>query len=429
MAKQKQTGEDGKFGFLVRDEPANVTLEVYDVDAPTGTDEFLGMVHEFPADMLPVAEAAIAKANRRAEKVGLTERFTYTVETFERTGTTDSGFTKVEERARLTLNRPRLGHEDWEFIAKVSHDNEAGVIVHTADGAVLRERPDTQRCDVCGKDRRRNDTYIIEREGEQLQVGGDCVDRFFGVRPSGLWMLDFDLDMKDTHDGEVASRGVDRTEAVETMAVALAAVEDRGWCSRAHARDTGKDATADVVDDVMLGNGVLGLRDDPKVKAQKARIGARARDLQDKAREVIEFVNGMDDDGSEYVQNLKAVVGSPSVSRKNVGIFVSAVAAYERAQGKARERQVLAASKHVGAVGEKLDDVPVTVLATRVMDGTYGPTTLVRMRDGDGNVFTWFASGSKDFAAGGQFRMKATVKKHETYEGVDQTVVTRAKLT
>lgn len=68
------------------------------------------------------------------------------------------------------------------------------------------------------------------------------------------------------------------------------------------------------------------------------------------------------------------------------------------------------------------------MVSTRVLSGDYGPTTLVSMIDDNGNVMKWFASGSKDFKAGQKYRLKGTIKGHDNYQGVDQTILTRAKL-
>ena len=52
-------------------------------------------------------------------------------------------------------------------------------------------------------------------------------------------------------------------------------------------------------------------------------------------------------------------------------------------------------------------------------------TTLVVMRTEDGKVAKWFASGSKDIETGDALVIDATVKGHDEYEGLKQTVLTR----
>lgn len=421
VARQKAAGKEGKFGELDRTSLDKDTLDDehdYDPEGP--------VVHDFPANLLSVAEHAIEKANRRAERAGISERFAYDVERYEHRYV-EEGIERVEERVKLTLVTPALRHDDWEFIAKVKWDPEAGPTVHTADGARLRERPDLQRCDICHSDRPRNDTFVIERDGEQLQVGGDCVKRFFGIRPQGLWMLGYDLEAHMPDDEGGYSRGADRTDREQTMALTVAVVEELGWLPRSRAGQAGKEPTADVVQALLYYP-----RDFEKTaegRALKDRIFARMEDCEDKAEKIIEYVTDPDNnDGSEYFENLAAVVAAPSVSSKNLGIFASAVAAYDRAQSRKAEAAAKAHSEFIGTEGQKVADVPVTVTNIRYLDGDYGVRTLVEMADKDGNVVKWFASGRKEFEKGQSFTLAATVKKHEEYQSVKQTVVTRAKL-
>ncbi|MFS0885156.1 hypothetical protein [Aeromicrobium sp. 179-A 4D2 NHS] len=421
VARQKAAGTEGRFGELGRPEPVkDMDVDEFDYD-PSGP-----VVHDFPANLLTVAEHAIEKANRRAERAGITERFEYDVERYERTYTKD-GIERVEERVKLALVTPALRHDDWEFIAKVKWDPEAGPTVHTADGAALRERPDLQRCDICHSDRPRNDTFVIERDGEQLQVGGDCVKRFFGIRPQGLWMLGYDLEAHMPDDEGGYSRGADRTQREQTMALTVAVVEELGWLPRSRAGYAGKEATADIVHALLYSP-----RDFEKTaekRALKGRIFARMEDAEDKAEKVIEFVTDPDNnDGSEYFENLAAVVNAPSVSSRNLGIFASAVSAYDRTQTRKAEVAAKAHSEFIGVEGKKVADVPVKVTNVRYLDGDYGIRTLVEMTDPKGNVVKWFASGRKEFETGQSFTLAATVKKHEEYQSVKQTVVTRAKL-
>lgn len=426
VKRQKAAGEKGKFGELGRDTPTDLTLppqDEYEYD-----DTYL-RVHEFPASMLTVAEAAIEKANHRAERAGITERFTYEIERFERKSKTEAGLTKIEERVRLTLNRPSLAHDDWQFVGKVSWDPEAGAIVHTADGVTLHERPSRATCDVCGQSRTRNDTFIIERDGEQMQVGGDCVKRFFGIRPAGLWMLDFDLEIPSEHDPSSAPRDAYRTDRIETMAVAVAAVNAAGWVSRANASPSNP-ATAELVAETLFGrHPETDAAKERKRKALAAEITGGIEEAKATAAKVIEFVTDpANNDGSEYFENLAAVVGAESVSRKNLGIFVSAVSAYQRAEAKKIAAAAHASSKHIGKPGEKIADHKVKVTSVRPLANAYGITTLVEMIDEDGNVLKWFASGDKPFKAGDSYTLAATIKDHDSYDGVNQTLVTRAKL-
>jgi len=47
--------------------------------------------------------------------------------------------------------------------------------------------------------------------------------------------------------------------------------------------------------------------------------------------------------------------------------------------------------------------------------------------DLSGNHLTWFASGS-DMEVGNTYKLLGTIKKHDEYNGVKQTILTRCKV-
>lgn len=76
-----------------------------------------------------------------------------------------------------------------------------------------------------------------------------------------------------------------------------------------------------------------------------------------------------------------------------------------------------------------------TVAATRLFrnrfkgPGPNGEKQVVTLSDKQGNVFAYFPSTKiLDLKVGQELRVKATIKAHTTYEGVKQTVITRATL-
>jgi hypothetical protein len=136
-------------------------------------------------------------------------------------------------------------------------------------------------------------------------------------------------------------------------------------------------------------------------------------------------------DDSEYMHNLRMVLSSGVVEPKRRGYACSAVASRQRALGlleiRRREREASAHSKHVGMVGERLRNLELTVLSNRGRSTKFGDSILYKMRDADGNVFTWFKSGDGIMDVGNTYILDATVKAHTNYQGVLETQLTRAK--
>lgn len=58
---------------------------------------------------------------------------------------------------------------------------------------------------------------------------------------------------------------------------------------------------------------------------------------------------------------------------------------------------------------------------------SFGESYLHLMKDSDGNVFSWITGKKLQKAEGELIRVDGTVKQHKLYNGVKQTVLTRAK--
>ena len=56
------------------------------------------------------------------------------------------------------------------------------------------------------------------------------------------------------------------------------------------------------------------------------------------------------------------------------------------------------------------------------------PNNLTHFTDGKGNLFVWFTTKAITFNVGDSFLMEAKVKKHDTYNGIDQTAISYVKL-
>ncbi len=86
------------------------------------------------------------------------------------------------------------------------------------------------------------------------------------------------------------------------------------------------------------------------------------------------------------------------------------------------------ASEYVGEVKERIE-FEAEVTGVYGTEGFYGHTDIVKFKDVANNQFTWFASDYTDLKRGDRMTIKGTVKKHEDYRDVKQTVLTRCKFT
>jgi hypothetical protein len=77
---------------------------------------------------------------------------------------------------------------------------------------------------------------------------------------------------------------------------------------------------------------------------------------------------------------------------------------------------------------EKLIRLTLTLISLRQIEGEYGLKTIMNYRTADGSKVTWFASGDPGDGMteiGKEYDVMASVKKHDQYQGIAQTVLTR----
>ena len=83
-------------------------------------------------------------------------------------------------------------------------------------------------------------------------------------------------------------------------------------------------------------------------------------------------------------------------------------------------------SEHIGAVGDKID-IDVTLTHTGRYDTRFGTTWVHTFKDGTGNVLVWKTGSCAGFESD-TLHITGTVKEHDEYKGVKQTVLTRCKI-
>lgn len=385
--------------------------------------------YEFPSWRLPEAIRSVERANRRAAKAGINEKFEYVTHTFDNTDVDQDGFETFEERVRFVLNRPTLKHEDWTFAGTMSWDEEVGLITRMAPGEKLIDKPRAKVCDVCNTTRHRVDTYIVQKDNEQKQVGSNCLRRFMGIKPASLWMLDFEPVLKEYDPDTLKNVGPkwadERRNTVSMLGLGLAISETYGWTSKG-AATAGRLSTMERVEDIFS------VRNRKKVEQEeKVRLIARGKELEKDAETVLAFAQKINVD-SDYAENLKKVTSGETVSMRNLPLALSAIGHAQRLKKKEEDTKVKKASQWVGEEGESLVFTKVTVADVKLIENNYGfqksTSKLVTFSDKDGNQFKTFYSGAGNPKKGQDYQIPASrVKKHQEWQGAKETLLTRVK--
>ena len=92
------------------------------------------------------------------------------------------------------------------------------------------------------------------------------------------------------------------------------------------------------------------------------------------------------------------------------------------------EKEKLAkSSNYIGEVGEKISVNFVSGREVACCETQFGLLHIYEFKDANGNTVVWKSSSSKEIPEIGV--VAGTVKSHEEYNGIKQTVILRAKIT
>lgn len=396
---------------------------------------------DIPAGALDEATKRIDSANRRLDRAGITDRFTYDLEHYDDI-TRKDGVTVVEPRIVLTLNAPTLSFGGWQFQASLDIiDGQA--IVSTIPGADLSDwqRPSAHHCDHCGLSRSRTRSYVVRHEdtGELRQVGRSCLPLFLGLRPAGLWALQWgaddlsDLTERDEFGGPARPVSYD---ARQLLALATVISErGRNFVSRAMSSMDGSLSTSDVVWQVLEPSPKETIEETTyRLGALDAAAAVDDTDLDD----MIASVDGLGD--TDYAQNLRVLAGQEHIPGKQVALWVSLVGVYFKHE---RRKAILDAlpdltGDYLAEEGDKLADITGTITVLTSFESNYGyqtkTLTVLVVHTDCGHLLKWMGAvpstvdGHPLEARQRITIARATVKGHEDYKGTPHTRIVRAKL-
>lgn len=403
-----------------------------------------------PQDNLALFNEKIAGLNKRAAKVGLPPLTVVERGTEERPVRQGSKLMRTWHKLAVTTVAD-IKLNGWKLLGVLGYlPGSDAPIIREVPGETVPEsyRTGDRSCAYCGKARERRETFIVQHEnGETKRIGRNCLRDFLGVDPkqmlsSSEWLASLSSLGDDDYSGG-GSRQPTTFEPSFVMPIAIRVIDKKGYWSKSaietiamNRPDGGKlpVATANEVTTYIAAlNGWL-----PKVPVNiNQEVLDEFGDVTDedvrKGTAVLDWAKGMTGN-STYAYNLRTAASAQQITGRELALLVSAYGAWKKAttDDVAKEKAVKVPSEFMGTEGQKgLVVDQATVLFTRTLNGEYGPTTLITFKTPEGNLLKWFASGAleNDFPVGGTFALRGTVKKHETYNGDKQTVLTRVKAT
>lgn len=390
-------------------------------------------VYRIPADKFAAFLARIDEANRRLEKNGVQERFTY-VKTSRTITDKHTGF--MHQVHDVTLNTPSISCGDWKFTGAHTRAANGAILHHYATGNTTPV--DTMMCEHCGHNRARQRVFTVTNPetGETKQVGSNCLELFLGVHPKGLWALEDGVDLTDldTDDDEVGAFGFTENSIVTADQIFTATfrqvLADGRFIPRTNCAPYEVPTANSVIDRIK--DGTVG----DATAEETTRLGA-----------LLKWVDSVDATDNDYLTNLQTVLapdedGHRVVTAKHIPLAASAVTAYERHLDQIKRRKAakeLDARKVKAFLAEpetSLKGKNVTAEILRVAlghDYGYGAPLHVSMIDDDGHILYWKCTGQLglDIDEGSRVRIvSGRVKDNRVsdYNGDWETIIARARL-
>lgn len=317
----------------------------------------------------------------------------------------------------------------YTFLARIDHNIDPtgeSNLIYPMPGVDLPEQfyKAPANCEHCGYKRNRKDTFILQKDvdGSYIQVGRTCLKDFFGHDPAAIARrAQYIVKLNDAcRDAETCNEAymTDRRfiDLITYLSYVIQVIDDIGWVSRAEAYANNKVATADAAINDMFSTCPY------DSKPTKEQI--------DKAKKVIDFIKTFDPSKSDFNFNLVQLANLQTIDHKAVGLAAAMVLCYDKhieslTTQKNSNKDDLKNSQYVGKEKERLD-LTVTVLTSKLYNGYYGTYYITRMIDDNGNLFVSF--GSFKATANEKVHIRGTVKKHDEYKGIKQTILTRIKV-
>lgn len=303
-------------------------------------------------------------------------------------------------------------------------------------------------CDYCKTDRKRNKTYLVvnQETGEWKQLGKECLKLFAtGIDIDAIATFESFIkeaeDIANPGDEFFYNRRARFVEVQRALELAQAATKIFGFVTiKDNVGDRNVLSTKNIVQTKILKemgcpSDLLNIDsfDREKINLAIAKLTVYLESAEESiSNDIIalrETVTELPDE--PYYNNLKTVLANEYVPLDKLGLLVSAPKAisryYELKKTQEEKEKLAKSSNYIGEVGEKISVNFISGREVACCETQFGLLHIYEFKDANGNTVVWKTSSGKDIPESGA--ITGTVKAHEEYDGIKQTVILRAKIT
>lgn len=296
-------------------------------------------------------------------------------------------------------------------------------------------------CNYCKTNRKRSKTYLVvnQETGEWKQLGKECLKLFVtGIDIDAIATFESFIkeaeDFANPSDEFFYNRGFKFVKVADALALACALYRDKGYVATTDYYGDANDLSNKNIVQRKLSKmygydcDFLNITNSARKEIDEIELKTDSAIAREDVEVAIEMVNRLPYE--TYYNNLKVIIANEYIPLNKLGLLVSipkAIDRYEEEKKKQEEKERLyAMSNYLGEVGEKISTHFVSGREVACCETQFGLLHIYEFKDANGNVIIWESSSSKEIPESGI--VTGTVKAHEEYDGVKQTVILRAKI-
>lgn len=348
--------------------------------------------------------------------------------------------TRIMRKVVVTGTAPRVGN--YEFVARVNFINGSAFISKSPSKAdfILTQFHDVDgHCDHCKSRRARKEVFVVRNRdtGEMLQVGSSCLRDFLGIDDPRFIAANFAFSAEASGLARECEEYSWSSSIEGLLVLASVAIRLFGWCSKSQAeRDSSLTPTVSYA--------ALAICDPKYLKADDLALRSKIINAvtdEDRALalKVIEWVRSFDGTKlfNDFNNNLSVLFRADYISgTQYLGMVIAAMASYHREMEyelrKTKDRQAMQESKWVGEIKERIRGRRVTLVSQKVIGSSNysdNDRLLIMFMDEGGDILIWWTeTGGTEYRNGEKFWIDGTVKKHDEFNGLKQTILSRVKI-
>lgn len=338
-------------------------------------------------------------------------------------------FIKVYAKGTARIN-------DWEFVASVEHTSAGNIFSKAMTDLQIPARYRTApcTCEHCMTNRIRKDTFIIHntKTNEFKQIGKSCLkDYTNGMSASGaVWFASIKDIFKKEEDRPVSfgGFGMKYFDTVTVLDFCAEVIRKFGYTKGSETQMSTKGQMMECWDFLHGNTRFWNPSDRDRVRDNLIRIkfDPKSEEAHQMTSDALEWIRNQEAT-NDYLWNLKTVCSLECVTSARFGLLLSLFPTYNRDLEKQDQLKKERVSKPLGLIGDRITVKVEGVRCLATWDTQFGSASLYKIIDVDGNILTWKTSVYIDPDRLPE-TITGTVKDHDEYKGVQQTVLTRCKM-